>query len=308
MELKQFSLILFFLLLIVIPTETMARIPTQTAASGATKTEVSSTLYAVYTWATFLIGGIVVVIGILLTRPWPTWGKYTALTGLFIITIGLFLIEIAYLLPMVGKPVVSYKKCEGTLSLWSSSSSQTKDPAVKLMETTACIFSGYVTTQLLWESIIVFFIFGLIVPFAMIIALFYEFTKDFLEHPMVRRVVAFTAGLLAYRYLLATLFLDVLGYGFAGVAILLVDLLLLYAVFRGLSRFWRGYEELSEMLAVQNRDTLYDLLRRRDNLLNAYKNSSGEKQKEVEEELNDVEKKIKELQKTMGLTKRLRKK
>jgi len=196
-----------------------------------------------------LVGGFLVVLGIVLRTFNMKWSRYLAQIGLLVVIIGVFLIELAYIIPMFGNPVVSYAVCEQAFRPITTPRANLPDPVADIVTGTACIFSGYVPSDWSGYGIATFFIFGIIAPFAMLVALFWEFT-DFLYNDNVRRVIAFTAALMAFRFLLATLFIEILSYGFAGLGILLVDYLIFAIFFRFISKLWEAYTLVHDTMRV----------------------------------------------------------
>jgi len=109
------------------------------------------------------------------------------------------------------------------------------DPLASTVIPFSCVFAGYVPTELSWLGLVTFFIFGIVLPLALLISVFYDST-DFLTHRGVRGVVTLSLSLIAFRFLLASLFLELLGYGIAGIGLILVDFLLFEVLFRRLSK------------------------------------------------------------------------
>ena len=202
-------------------------------------------------WSLFLIiiGGAVVAGSIIFGRAWPSVSKWGILIGLLIIFLGLFVVQIIYILPYLGKPVLTYTVCsESTLMLIPSAPISgmkvtIPDPLASVVIPTACVFAGYVPTELSWLGLVTILIFGIILPLALLISVFYDST-DFLTHGGVRAVVTLSLSLIAFRFLLASLFLELLGYGIAGIGLILVDFLLFELLFKRLSRMAAGAMEV----------------------------------------------------------------
>jgi hypothetical protein len=211
----------------------------------------------------WLIGGALIFLGFLIFRPLGhfTLFKWFCYGGLFIIFIATFGVQIRYILPYLGTPVISFAKCEGAFA----SITVTADPISNFVIGTACIFSGYAPSEFSTYAITTFFIFGIIAPLGVLMALFYEFT-DFLENENVRKVMTFLSALIAFRFLLASMFTELLGYGFAGLGILAVNYFFFMVVLRMMRGLWKGYEATEKALTMQDREILSSLISRRGKL------------------------------------------
>jgi len=209
----------------------------------------------------FLLGGVLIFVGTVIRHFRPTWAKPTVIIGLLLIIIGVFGVEITYLMPYLGSPTISYQSCEQTFTTAQPPQSNLPDAIVDTLTMTACTISGYVPSELTTTGIVIFFIFGIIAPIGILMALFWEFT-DFIYSKSARGVLTFLISLVAFRFLLASLFLDILGYGFAGLGILLIDYFIFMILFRLTSRMWKSYEEHIKTLEVGNKEIYRDYLRR----------------------------------------------
>lgn len=194
-----------------------------------------------YTLFFILIGGIIVFASMILARVLPRVSKWGVLVGLFSIFIGIFGLQIRYITPFLGKPVLSYTICNESIGMLIPSVSISEinvtipDPLASTVIPVSCIFAGYVPSELNWLGLVTFFIFGIILPLALLIAVFYDYT-DFLTHKGVRGIVTLSLSLIAFRFLLASLFLELLGYGIAGIGLILVNFLLFQVLFKRLSK------------------------------------------------------------------------
>lgn len=251
----------------------------------------------------FILGGALIVLGIIFGRFWPRARKWVVVLGLIFIFIGVFVVQILYVIPMLGQPTITYQVCDQTFfpSTKPTPVFAVSDVIVDFITMTACVFTGYVPSSLTWLGITTFFIFGIIAPLGVLMALFYEFT-DFLANPNVRKVMTFLSALIAFRFLLASMFLEILGYGFAGLGLLLIDFFFFMVAFRAMSGLWKAYEAVEEVVAVEDREMLSYLLRRRDDLMNMIaKTPPGDLLNKLQKDLNDVEKKINDLKSKLKL-------
>jgi hypothetical protein len=165
---------------------------------------------------------------------------------------------------------------------------------------TACIISGYAPSTYSWLGITVFFIFGIIIPLAMLITLFYDFS-GFLTNKNVRNVIAFTGALLSFRALFSTLFIDFLIYGFGGIGLLFFNYLFFGWAITWVRRMFAMVQITKTLLTVQdmaeyNRLVEYrdELIRARDTLVRG--GGSPDEIKKYDELIENVDKKIKELE------------
>jgi hypothetical protein len=195
-----------------------------------------------WTFLVIVLGGMIVAGSMIFGRARPDVSKYGTLIGLLIIFIGLFGIQIVYITPyLFGKPVLTYTICSESTQMLiptvpvSGLKITIPDPLASVVIPTSCVFAGYVPTELSWLGLVTFFIFGIILPLALLISVFY-YSTDFLTHKGVRSVVTLSLSLIAFRFLLASLFLELLGYGIAGIGLILVDFLLFEILFTRLSK------------------------------------------------------------------------
>jgi hypothetical protein len=203
------------------------------------------------TWSLllFIVAGAIIFLGIILRIINPRITKYFTIIGLLILIFATFGVEIIYITPYLGKPVFPYKVCEQEFTA-AMPPSNLPGPVVNIIALTACTLTGYIPTEITTLGIITFFIFGIIAPLGVLMALFFEFT-DFLTDRNVRRVMTFLSALIAYRFLLSSMTIEVLGYGFAGVGKLLIDFFFFMIIFRIISKLWIGYEQVDSVLSGQ---------------------------------------------------------
>jgi len=255
-----------------------------------------------WTLLLWLIGGGLIFFGFIILRPLEQINlfKWFCYIGLFIIFIATFGVEITYILPYLGKPVITFATCEGI----STTTPIIQEPINNFVIAIACIFVGNAPADLTGYAIATFFIFGVIAPLGVLIALFYEFT-DFLQNKNVRNVMAFLSALMAYRFLLATLFTEILGYGFAGLGLLLVDYFFFMVLLRVIRGLWAGYEATEKALAVEDREILSSLMRRRDDLMHTISVTTDPTMLAAyEADKKAVIKQIKEYEKKTSITKK----
>jgi hypothetical protein len=248
------------------------------------------------TWWLFLfISGIVIIFfSIIIGRVNWKIRKYGSIIGLIVVFLGIFGTEIAYLIPYLGSKVIEYNECKETSFARGLSYEN-------IVYTFACIFVGYAPAGTELTTLALFIIFGVIAPLAMLIALFYEFT-DFLTNRGVRNVMAFLSAVVAYRFLLATLFIDLLGYGFTGLGILLFDYFFFMIVFRAMQKLWAGTAMIQTIITETQMEKIADLtkkLRDAQAILSTLQKGTPEynywetKVKQYEEELNRLQGKVK---------------
>jgi len=242
----------------------------------------------------FIIGIAIIFVSIIVGKANWKIRKYGSIIGLIVITAGIFSAEIVYLIPYLGSKVIEYNECK-EISFTGGISYE------NVVYTFACIFVGYAPAGTELTTLAVFIIFGLIAPLGMLIALFYEFT-DFLTNKGVRNVMTFLSAVVAYRFLLATLFIDLLGYGFAGLGILLFDYFFFMIVFRAMRGLWGGAMMIQAIITETQMERIADLtkkLRDAQAILSTLQKGTAEynyweaKIKQYEEELNRLQGKVK---------------
>jgi hypothetical protein len=203
------------------------------------------------TWVFLLIlAGVLIVAGKFIGgRNWKI-GKSLMQVGLIIIYVSIFGVEIVYLLPYLGKPIVEYEECKG----WSFAGF----PSIPFAF--ACVFTGYAPAGAEALTFASFFIFGILVPLGLLIALFYNFS-DFIANPNVRIIIAILSGMLSFRFLMATLFTELLSYGFAGIGLLFLDYLFFMWVQKSVGGLFRGAAVVETVLSMAVTDEIAHLNR-----------------------------------------------
>jgi hypothetical protein len=202
----------------------------------------------------FIIGIAIIFVSIIVGKVNWKIRKYGSIIGLIVVALGIFGAEIVYLTPYLGGKVVEYNECKKE----SFSGKMSYDNIVYAF---ACIFVGYAPTGMELTTLSVFIIFGVIAPLGMLIALFYEFT-DFFVNRGVRNVMAFLSALVAYRFLLASLFIDLLGYGFAGLGVLLFDYFFFMVVFKAMQKLWTGAAMIESIIIESQMEKIADLTKK----------------------------------------------
>lgn len=239
-----------------------------------------------------LISFIILVLGTFLARIKPTLGKWIIGIGLFVLLVGIFVIEIGYILQnFFGKNPLPVAICSGFAG-----------ESENLFNRLVCVFTGLEVTAEDWTSYLFLLIFAIIVPFAIICLLFYGFMPGILE-PNIEKALAVLFAIVAYRFLLASLFFELLSYGIAGLGILIFDVFLIAIVFKALSRFWMAAEYVSAALGTQDWADLSRLLEERQNLIRArdeaIKLGDMRKARQFERMLGKVEKEINKLRRKL---------
>jgi len=245
-------------------------------------------------WLFFFIIGIAFIFaGIIFGRVYFKLRKWLSLIGLIFIFLGTFGAEMVYVLPMLGGKTINYAT-ECTSLTYSGN-----NLPENVVGTFSCIFSGYAPANFEWGTIVTFVIFGIIAPLGILIALFYEFT-DFLTNSGVRNVVTFLSALIAFRVLLATLFIELLSYGFAGLGILLVDYFFFMVIFRAMRKLWIESATIQNILTYTKAEHIADLtaqLRRINEVLATLPKDDPnyevylKRKEDIEKELNELKSK-----------------
>ncbi|MEM5814998.1 MAG: hypothetical protein QXD89_00715 [Candidatus Aenigmatarchaeota archaeon] len=201
--------------------------------------ENSSWIHTIGSWWLFffLIGIAFIFGGLIFGKFSSTLRKWLSIIGLLIVFIGIFGVEVIYLIPFLsGQKADYFVRCE-----------KLKE-SENIIEMITCIFLGYAPSGFEIATISVFIIFGVIAPLGILIALFYEVTRDIFHHQGVRNVIAFLSALISFRTLLSSMFFEVLNYGFAGLGIMLVDYLFFMIIFNTMKRTWIGAEVVKKIV------------------------------------------------------------
>jgi len=186
-------------------------------------------------WLFLSLGFLLLLIALLFT-----WRKIARL-GLLLIFLGIFLIEVVYVLPIFGGYLDIFK---GDLTLVDCS----KITPSEYLQYISCLFGGHaIEAKNLWIGWIIWFVFVFILPLAILYSLFYEFS-DFFANKNVRNVITFAMSLIAYRALMSTIFIEILTYGAGGIGLLLINWLFFGYIVKVVDRIF-GLAEKSERLA-----------------------------------------------------------
>jgi uncharacterized membrane protein len=247
-------------------------------------------VYGLGSWSIFIIvtGGAITFCGILLGRltRYEKWGKYICYLGLAVIFVGLFVIEMIYIIPMLGSRTSSAALCKEAFTTETGGATG----IMQVFVMASCTFTGYVPVNLTSMGIATFVIFGFLAPLIVLTLLFYQFT-DFLGSGATRRVMAFIIALIAYRGLLATLFIEFFNYSFAGLGVLAMNYLIMMIVISIFSKMWAGTEKLATLVTTENRLLLARTLREIEDVQAEI--SSAKKSrlptKDLEEQLKSLE-------------------
>jgi len=169
-------------------------------------------------WWLFLIGGIIAIpLGYILAGRVPELlTKILTIGGFFAIFMAIIIAESLYVWPLFSGVLNLFK---GDLALVDCV--EDINPIKDLPQFIAYTFSGYcIYAQNYVAAIAVWIIFVLILPLAILIALFWDFSEGMFKDKRVRNVVSFSGALIAYRVLMSTFFINFLSYGFGGIALL----------------------------------------------------------------------------------------
>ena len=224
--------------------------------------------WAAWYWLFFISGIFVIAVGIILRKKGGI-AKLAVEIGLLLVFVAIFLAEILYILPHVSfGPKISYKACK---SFFGEFKATTPEKAIiNVFEIGCCIFTGFVPVEFTVYSIVVFILFMMIIPLAILITLFWDFSS-FITHPNARKVIAFCSALLSYRMLISTFFIEFLSYGFGGIGILFFNYLFFGWSIKAIRKLFAFSEHVSTMLSAQDLAELDRLIEMREELLRAYR-------------------------------------
>ena len=245
--------------------------------------------YAAWWWLFFIIGIFVIIIGIALRSL--SWSKYIVYSGLLVVFVSIFLCEFLYVLPLIPQIKVT--------GLEVDPAPCTQPEGLSFLEQVACIFSG-LTPKGGVLAIVVWFVFLFTLPLAIIVGLFWEFTSSFIiTNRNVRRVIAFAAGLIAYRFLMAYLFVEFISVGLGGIALFFINILFFGWAVNGIRRLFASAEMVKKMREVQDLAQLERLMRMRDELYAAWEAAvrAGNTQKadELKKQIDNIDEQINQL-------------
>jgi len=161
-------------------------------------------------------------------------GEALYIVGLILTFIALFSVEATLFNVLGQQPIINYVACQGVFTTGRSGSNGATD----VLDMIACTMSGYLPTYDyygygIYISYTTFFLFGVVFPLALLIALAY-WSLDFVHQRNVKNVIAFSIGMIAFRGFFVSLFIEFLTFGIVGVMALIVNMLLIMMLWRWL--------------------------------------------------------------------------
>lgn len=248
-----FLFIFFFNIIKIVTSQQMSQ-------NKNSSTEYAKTIigYAGWWWLFFSLGIFLIILGILVRNLNDVLSRFLLYGGLAVVFFSIFLAQILYVLPLI--PVIKgidIYLCEEVANL-------------NTIQYVSCIFSGMTPKSDIY-SFIIWAIFLFVLPLSILIGLFWEFTTPFIiENPNVRKVIAFASALIAYRFLMAYLFVEFISVGLGGIALFFVNILIFGWAVNGIRRLFRFTETVRRMREVQNLAQLERLMRMRDEIYAAW--------------------------------------
>jgi len=212
----------------------IANIGILSISSGKEFTSTMSILVGLW-WLFLSLGFLLLLLAIFLTS------RIVARIGLFLIFLGIFEVELIYILPIFGGYLDIFK---GDFVLVECSNVDT----TQYLKFISCLFGGHaIESKNLWIGWTIWFVFVFMLPLAILYSLFYEFS-DFLTNKNVRNVVTFAMSLIAYRALMSTIFIEILTYGAGGIALLFINWLFFAYILKAVDKMFELAEK-SERLS-----------------------------------------------------------
>lgn len=199
-------------------------------------------------WIRMLAGGwyvFIIVAFFLIAAAYALRNTTLLAAGCICLFISIACVMIGYLIPLFGQPTIEYEKCT---SMFKPDVPILSFPGIAYI--TSCILTGYSPLESEWLAIITFIVFGMIMPLALLISLFWEFVPEgLITNKYARNVIAVVGALFAFRGFFITLFIEFLSYGFGGIGALLVAVLFTGSVYKTAYRAIRplGWEIKTEM-------------------------------------------------------------
>ncbi|MEM7821700.1 MAG: hypothetical protein QXX38_02720 [Candidatus Aenigmatarchaeota archaeon] len=190
-------------------------------------------------WLMFvIIGACLLFIGAVLIRTHHlTSGKSIFGVGLVITFIAMFMVEYKFFEILTINKIVSYKECKGIPPVVPQDTNIPTAMATDFLASLACIITGYVpegaTPAEFYLGLSAFFIFAVIMPLALSIAVM-VWALDWIHPTTLRNIMALCIGLLAFRGFFVTLFVEFLTFGAVGIVALLINIILIGALWRGM--------------------------------------------------------------------------
>jgi hypothetical protein len=198
-------------------------------------------------WILFLAVGIGLIILSFIFAMNVRLSKILFRLGAISLVIGLVVAETGYAFPLLAKEVdISYEKCK-TIE-WGN-----------LPYAAACIVTGYVPTSLSetnMEFVLINFWLTMLVILSILIYIFYDLTNSsgIIGIESAKRVISFGFGFLAFRGFLASQIVNFLTYGLFGVALIVINFIILGGLFAYANRFFSKYELIEK--AVERRGAM----------------------------------------------------
>jgi len=222
------------------------------------------------------------------------YGRTLAIIGIGSLFLSILTVLASVLLPLLWQPTVAYEQCK---TMFKPDVALLTFPGI--VYTASCILTGYAPAGLEWLTVTTFIIFGIILPIAISISLFWEFVPEALiKSQPVRRVLAVALALIAYRGAFATFFVEMLSYGAVGMLALLVAVLFTGMVWKVAQRFVESPgKKIAEELEYIKMGEVEWLQRRLMELRAAYNSPTtpDSERPKILDEISKITKRLKEL-------------
>lgn len=192
------------------------------------------------------VGSFLILFGIIFAGKSLRTGKSLAYFGVGILIIGLFIIEIAY--------VVKAKEALTTpMAVRCSGSGNNIFQSGNAAEFVMCVVTGYKYKGSYggW-AFMGYWIFGVIVPILLLMSLFYDFvdSSGVIRQPRSKKIVGYSLGLIAYRGFVVTNLLEILSIGTTGIAVLAIDLIFLGGLLAYIHRVFEKWRPIEHAMGV----------------------------------------------------------
>ena len=192
------------------------------------------------------LSGFLIFIGLMIAPTHPTWGRYMAYGGVIGIMILLLIIETS----IVSMSGYNLAKKSATGNLWSECTSTPKS----IISFVSCALTGHqplpTSTKDIWGflGIYGFYIAGLIVPLAILTALFADFIESsgVIQNSTYRRIIGFGLGFMAYRGFIVSRLIYILDIGSTGIAVIALNFVWLGGILSYINRSFNQWKMIED--------------------------------------------------------------
>jgi len=225
------------------------------ASSGVTIDQIISFFFnTLISIAVIALGTFLILFGVIFAGHNPRTGRILAYIGVGVFVIGLFILEMAY--------VVKMKESQTGPTAWQPNikcGSASGDctglfcNVDNMYDFITCLVTGYKYKggYGAW-SFVGFWIFGVVTPLLLLIFLFIDFVESsrVIQNLKSQKIIGICLGLIAYRGFIVSNLMEILSLGTTGIAMLAIDLIFAGGILAYVNRVFAQWEPIEEAMGI----------------------------------------------------------